>query len=100
MTIVVSGSWIYENTFLDNVTQAYDGSALIFTNHWDDGSRGNRWSDYAGQDTDLDGIGDTPYRIPPYEDAASLPFTVKGTKDNYPLVEVRRVFVPLVLRGR
>lgn len=87
--MVVSGSWIYENTFLDNVTQAYDGNALIFTNHWDDGSRGNRWSDYAGQDADLDGIGDTPYPIPPYE----------GRKDNYPLVEVRRVLVPLVLRG-
>jgi nitrous oxidase accessory protein NosD len=28
------------------------------------GSEGNYWFDYAGADTNLDGISDTPYAIP------------------------------------
>jgi len=35
---------------------------------------GNYWDDYKGNDTDKDGIGDTPYSI-------------DGDKDNYPLME-------------
>lgn len=48
------------NHFINNTLQAFD----IGTNHWDNGSEGNYWSDYAGLDENNDGIGDTPYTIP------------------------------------
>ena len=57
-----------QNNFVDNVVQFsgcfcenYDPEEAIHT--WDDGQRGNFWSDYQGIDDDDDGIGDTPYVI-------------------------------------
>jgi len=44
------------------------------TNVWDDGNEGNYWSDYKGQDSNGDGIGDTPYLIS------------KDNQDNHPLM--------------
>lgn len=41
---------------------------------WDNGSMGNYWSDYNGNDTNHDGIGDTPYMIN------------DKNQDNYPLM--------------
>jgi len=65
-----SNNKIYHNNFVNNTNQAYANSMNV----WDDGypSGGNYWSDYAGVDlfsgpfqneTDSDGIGDTPYVI-------------------------------------
>jgi parallel beta-helix repeat protein len=51
---------ISHNNFIDNPGNAYDATG----NLWDDGTVGNYWSDYAGSDSDGDGIGDTPYLIP------------------------------------
>jgi len=75
---------IYHNNFVDNVEQARDDGG---TNYWDDGGGnnmykssvigGNYWSDYTGSDTNGDGIGEEPYKIPG---------TAKA-QDNYPLVE-------------
>ena len=45
------------------------------TNNWDNGTKGNYWSDYTGTDANGDGIGDTPYVI--YE----------NNQDNYPLMK-------------
>ena len=56
------GNRIFHNNFVDNSRQVslYDSA-----NVWDDGypSGGNYWSDYAGEDSNSDGIGDTPYAI-------------------------------------
>jgi parallel beta-helix repeat protein len=43
------------------------------SNHWDNGEKGNYWSDYKGSDSNGDGIGDTAYYL--YE----------NNQDNYPL---------------
>ncbi len=67
-----NGNDVYHNNFIDNLPQAYDNTA----NAWDDGSKGNYWSDYAGQDLNNNGIGDTPYIID------------SNSRDRYPLMKI------------
>jgi len=55
---------IYHNNFVNNTVQAHvNPNYPSLNNAWDDGypSGGNYWSDYAGVDSNKDGIGDTPY---------------------------------------
>jgi parallel beta-helix repeat protein len=64
---------ITSNNFINNTVQVLNGNVSV--NFWDDGVRGNYWSDYNGIDSNHDGIGDTPYVI----DA--------NNQDRYPLIE-------------
>ena len=70
-----SDNKFWHNSLIDNTEQVhFDGDSYV--NVWDDGasSGGNYWSDYAGSDTNGDGVGDTPY-------------TIDGNNvDNYPLM--------------
>jgi len=74
----VFGLWIdsspsntfYHNNFVNNAQQwSIFNSLTIF----DNGAEGNYWSDYHGQDTDFNGIGNTKY-------------PTLGGYDNYPLM--------------
>lgn len=63
---------IYHNSFINNTIQAM--VMLNQTSTWDNGTEGNYWSDYEGEDTNGDGIGDTPYIID------------ENNQDNHPLM--------------
>ena len=51
---------ILYNNLINNTQNAYDNG----DNTWSTAQGGNYWSDYTGNDTNGDGIGDTPYAIP------------------------------------
>lgn len=70
----VNLNFIFLNCFIDNGLNAYDEGT---DNQWDNGVKGNYWSNYTGSDSNNDGIGDTPYVI-----TGSA-----GSQDNFPLME-------------
>ncbi len=63
---------LYCNNFVDNTQQVNTNSQSA--GYFDNQSMGNYWSDYTGNDTNGDGIGNSPYIIDAYR------------QDNYPLM--------------
>jgi nitrous oxidase accessory protein NosD len=68
-----SNNTYYLNNFINN-TKTIDVQNSQISN-WDNGTIGNYWDDYQGEDSNSDGIGDTPYIID------------ENNQDNYPLME-------------
>jgi parallel beta-helix repeat protein len=64
---------VYKNNFVNNTNQVLCSSQGSV---WDNGAEGNFWSDYSGQDTNQDGIGDVQYTIN------------SKNQDNFPLVSL------------
>lgn len=67
------GNSIYLNCFINNHENAFDDGV----NYWDNGIKGNYWSNYNGSDPDGNGIGNIPYII-----SGSA-----GSQDNFPLTK-------------
>ena len=72
-----SNNKIYSNYFINVAewimdTDASEGAPS--ENSWDDGDKGNYWSNYGGADADGDGIGDSPCVL------------YGNNQDNYPLM--------------
>jgi hypothetical protein len=57
-----STNLFYHNNFV-NATARYQSTPLNNLTAWDNGSEGNYWSNYNGEDNNHDGIGDTPHVI-------------------------------------
>jgi parallel beta-helix repeat protein len=67
-----SNNRFWHNNLLDNAEQT---NVYNSQNFWDDSATGNYWSNYNGNDINLDGIGDTSYVID------------ENNKDDYPLMK-------------
>ncbi len=84
-----SGNHFFLNNFINNNESLYDiggayaiGGALPSVNVWDNGTRGNYWSNYGGADANGDGVGDTHYVV------------YANNNDNYPLMAPLDVAIP------
>ncbi|MFX1476756.1 MAG: NosD domain-containing protein [Promethearchaeota archaeon] len=71
LDFLCNNNLIYLNNINGNGINARDDG----NNQWDNGTIGNYWGDYGGIDLDDNGIGDTPYDVPP----------PGGNVDNFPI---------------
>jgi parallel beta-helix repeat protein len=56
---------VYHNSFVNNTLQINSDGGIYGNDPsiivWDNGGKGNYWSDYNGTDANYDGVGDTPH---------------------------------------
>jgi nitrous oxidase accessory protein NosD len=68
-------NWVYQNDFLENKVQAKDFGTQ---NQWSFQSLGNYWSDYQGNSTHDESVGDVPYTLHVMD---PFPMTKRNTED-------------------
>jgi len=80
---------IYLNNFINNTNHIVSLSGSNHTvNHFDNGSKGNYYDDYYGNDANWDGVGDSPYTVQEthWDEELKRDLTVVFFQDNYPLM--------------
>ena len=89
--LVAENNVFYRNIFVNNGLHVSSRWEVLGTgNFWDNGEEGNFWDDYAGVDSNMDGIGNVPYVVEGFkreykvgeDEFVSFVFGV----DNYPLM--------------
>ena len=80
------GNKFWLNSFISNIIDALDNSKF---NKWDNGSIGNYWDDYIGNDSNNDNIGDLPYEIT----------GTAGSKDYYPIFKLSPPSINILVPG-
>jgi parallel beta-helix repeat protein len=83
------GNSIYLNNFVNNSKHIISLSGSDHTvNHFDNGVKGNYYDDYQGNDTNWDGVGDSPYTIQEthWDEELKSDVTIVFFQDNYPLM--------------
>jgi parallel beta-helix repeat protein len=77
--ITVRSNYIYYNNLMRNEDNARDkGKNFWYKPEGLTAGKGNYWDDYTGTDSNGDGIGDTPYNVPPKD---------SKNKDHFPFME-------------
>jgi len=85
----------YLNDFTENGENAYDS----LTNTWSLNTQGNYWDDYAGSDSNSDGIGDTPYSIPGGDNLDEYPLGYFPTSNQKPIATIISVNPTNIIQG-
>jgi len=83
------GNWIYLNNFVNNTNHVVCLSGSNHTvNHFDNGSKGNYFDNYRGNDSNRDGVGDSPYTVQEthWDEELQHDVTIVFFQDNYPLM--------------
>jgi parallel beta-helix repeat protein len=99
--IVLSFSFnntIYHNNFINNTSQVY---SLYSANIWDNGSRGNYWSDYLTKypnatQVDSSGVWNTPYVVDT-NNTDHYPLMVQYVIPEFPSIQATMFFIILTL---
>ncbi len=78
-------AWLNSSFHMNNfITTNIETNSYYQDNQWDNGTHGNFWGEYKGEDADQNGIGDSLYKI------------VHDEEDRYPLMSA----IPLVISFR
>jgi nitrous oxidase accessory protein len=80
---------IYLNNFVNNNNHVVSLSGSNHTvNRFDNGTKGNYYDDYHGNDLNWDGVGDTPYTVKEthWDEEQQKDVTIVFFQDNYPLM--------------
>jgi nitrous oxidase accessory protein len=94
LTLGTSGSTaesnlIYLNNFVNNTNHVICPSGSNHTvNHFDNGSKGNYYDNYKGNDVNRDGVGDSPYTVQEthWDEELQHDVTIVFFQDSYPLM--------------
>jgi nitrous oxidase accessory protein len=90
LTGAVTENSVYLNNFINNSIniQYYGDADWTLNNRFDNGTKGNYYDDYKGEDNNWDGIGDVPYTIKGtrWDSEAGGVVDAGFSQDRYPLM--------------